>query len=89
MRIKFEKGEQRKFLENVISLVDAGSLMELSRRLDVSYSTMKNYYICERLLPKVLFDDLCYISGIDKKKLKVSFVEDNWGQVKGGGVGKR
>ena len=50
---------------------------------------MKNYYVEERLLPESFFNDLCYVAGIDKKKLKFKIVEDNWGQVKGGKIGRR
>jgi len=86
-RVKFkDKNMQREFLKKVISACGAPSLRELSRRMNASYSTFKNYYVGDRLMPKELYDRLCKISGV---KFKVKEVLDNWGQVKGGKIGKR
>jgi len=56
---------------------------------DVPYSTLKNYYNESRLLPEDLFDDLCDVARIDKAELEFEEVEENWGKVKGGKIGKR
>ena len=89
MRVMFGKGRQREFLKSVLINANSPSLRELSRRLGVSYSTLKNYYVEARFLPENLFNDLCSISGISKKKLNVKLGGDNWGQVKGGKKSKR
>ncbi len=86
MRVKFSKGKQREFLEKVLERVGSPSLGELSRRIDVNYSTMKNYFNGSRFLSFDLFERLCGISGL---KVKGTYLDDNWGQVKGGKKGKR
>ena len=85
MRIKVKKGEQRKFLGKVLENLGAPSLRELiNRGVGVPYSTLKNYYLEERMLPENLFNDLCGLSGIEKEDLEIELVQDSWGQVKGG-----
>jgi len=42
-----------------------------------------------RLMPKNLFKNLCYIAKINSNKLNIKFIEGNWGQIKGGKIGKR
>jgi hypothetical protein len=85
MRVKFRKGEQRKFLKRVL-----GNLMSVSLRslrqygVEVNYSTLKSYYNENRTLPTDLFDDLCKISGLDSGKIKFELLDENWGKVKGG-----
>lgn len=86
MRVNFSKKEQREFLNLVMVSIGAPSLRELSRRVDVNYSTMKNYFVGLRLIPKELFDNLVEISGIRRD---VEFVDDFWGQVIGGKKSKR
>ncbi|MGD9276038.1 MAG: hypothetical protein PVJ67_02600 [Candidatus Pacearchaeota archaeon] len=88
-RIKFRKNMQKKFLEKLMKEVNSPSLRELSKRIGVSYSTMKNYFVERRLLPENLFNDLCSLGKINSKKLNFKFVEKNWGQIKGGKVGRR
>ena len=90
MRIRFRKGEQRKFLDLVIERLDAPSLRGvLQFGFGVPYSTLKNYYNESRLLPEDLFDEFCEVARIDKGRLSFEFVEENWGKVKGGKVEKR
>ncbi|MEK6925990.1 MAG: hypothetical protein AABW50_01795 [Nanoarchaeota archaeon] len=81
MRVKFRKGKQREFLQKVLAETNCPSLRELSRRLEINYSTLKNYFAEDRLLPKNLFDLLYKISGV---KANAGFLDDNWGQRKGG-----
>lgn len=89
MRIKFEKGKQRKFLDLVIERLNAPSLRGvLQFGFDVPYSTLKNYYNESRLLPEGLFDDFCEVAKIDKSEVSFGFVDENWGKVKGGRIGK-
>jgi len=89
MRIKFQKGQQRKFIQEVLERINCPSLRELGNRLGINYSTLKNYFNEERCLPENLFNDLCYISKINKENLKIESLNSNWGQVKGGRIGKR
>ena len=84
-RVKFKKGEQRKFLKEVLFKLYRPSLRGLLEfGLDINYSTLKNYFTEQRLMPEDLFNDLCYLAKIDKNSLEIEFLEKNWGQVKGG-----
>lgn len=90
MRVLFNRGEQRKFLDLVVKKLNCISLRGILQfGLDVSYDCLKNYYTERRLLPKDFFDDLCHISGINSDELKIVYLGDNWGQVKGGKKSKR
>ncbi|MEK6936390.1 MAG: hypothetical protein AABW67_06395 [Nanoarchaeota archaeon] len=85
MRILFRKGEQRKFLELVktkLNCVSIRGILQFGSK--VSYDCLKNYYDERRSIPEEFFNDLCYLAKLDSGKLKIKFVEDNWGQVKGG-----
>jgi hypothetical protein len=87
MRIKFEKGEQRKFINLVLKSISCPSLNELiNRGLDVTYSSLKNYYSERRCLPDNLFEELCRLGNVKRESLNYSLVENSWGQVKGGRV---
>ena len=90
MRIKFHKGEQKKFLDLVVSRLNCVSVRGILQfGFNISYDSLKNYYSERRLLPKIFFDDLCYIAKINKNKLNIEYFEDNWGKVKGGRKGRR
>ena len=90
MRIKFKSGEQRKFLDLVVDRLNCVSLRGiLERGFDISYDCLKSYYSERRLLPSDFFDDLCHLAKIDKTKLSVEYLGDNWGRVKGGKKSKR
>lgn len=88
-RIKFQKQQQRKFIQDVLQNVNCPSLRELGNRLGINYSTLKNYFTEERCLSESLFNDLCYISKINKEELHFEILEENWGQIKGGKKSKR
>lgn len=89
-RVKFKKGEQRKFLLKVLEETHCPSLRALNQfGFDVPYSTLKNYFTEKRFLPKELFVDLCELSKINPSLLDTKFVSDNWGQVEGGKKSKR
>lgn len=86
-RVKFKAGEQRKFLEKVISESGAPSLRALNQfGFDVSYSTLKNYFTEKRNLPEDFFRDLCKLIRVDSGNFEVELLNENWGQVKGGKV---
>jgi hypothetical protein len=90
MRVKFAKGGQRKFIDLVIEKVNSPSLRGLLQfGLNVPYSTLKNYYVEERLLSEELFLDLCGLARLDKDSFDVTLLEENWGKVKGGMKSKR
>ena len=90
MRVKFKKGEQRNFINLVLSRIAAPSLSELiNRGVGMNYQTLKNYYSERRLMPEWLFTDLCDFSKIDKNEIEFSLIPDNWGQSKGGKISKR
>lgn len=89
MRVKFEKGQQKKFIVNVMKKLNSVTLRDLSNRLNLSYSSIKKYNNELRLLPFGLFEDLCKVCDLNKKLLNVTFLEDNWGQIKGGKLRKK
>ncbi len=85
MRVKFKKGEQKRFLKKVLENLNCPSLRALNQfGFEIPYSTLKNYYSEARLLPEQFFRDLCYLAKIEIVSLDIEFMEDNWGQVKGG-----
>lgn len=89
MIIKFKRNKQREFLREVLEKINSPSLKELANRLNINYSTLKNYFSERRNLPKNLFEDLIEISGIKKESLNFEIMEDNFGQIKGGKKSKR
>ncbi|MBU0957875.1 MAG: hypothetical protein KKF56_03635 [Nanoarchaeota archaeon] len=89
-RVKFRKGEQRKFIKLVLDKILAPSLRSLRNfGIDVSYSTLKNYYQEKNLMSLGLVRDLCGLSGIRFDSLGVEILGGGWGQVKGGKKSKR
>jgi hypothetical protein len=90
MRIKFPNGQQRKFIQRVIEKINCPSLRELiNRGIEINYSTLKNYFNEERLLPDKLFYELIEISGLNKNELYFETINENFGQVKGGRKSRR
>ncbi len=90
MRIKFNKGDQRKFFKQILENTNCPSLKELvNRGISVNYSTLRNYYNEERLIPEQLFRELLIFSDLDEKKLNFEIVEEYLGQIKGGKKSKR
>jgi len=90
MRVKFQKGNQRKFLDLVIKRLNCVSLRGILQfGLKISYDCLKNYYTERRLMDKGFFDDLCHLSKINPDDMKIMYLEDNWGRVKGGKIGKK
>ena len=89
-RIKFQKGEQKKFLDSVLENLNSPSLRNLlSFGISTSYTSLKNYYIERRALPNNLFEELCELSKINKSTLKYQILKSSWGQQKGGRISKR
>ena len=89
-RIKFKVGEQKNFLNSVINNLNVVSLRGILQfGVNVSYSSLKNYYTERRTIPRNLFEDLLYLSKIDFRNVRVEYLNNNWGQVKGGKKSKR
>ena len=89
-RIFFKQGEQREFLDLVKTRLNCTSIRGILQfGLNIPYSTLKNYYSEHMSLPQDLFDNLCHLSKINPDSLNISYLENNWGQVKGGKNGIR
>ena len=84
-RVKFKKGKQREFILQVLRNIDCPNLRSLRERgIESNYQTLKSYFNENRTLTEEIVDDLCYLGKIEKKSLKVRYLKDNWGQVRGG-----
>lgn len=89
-RVLFNKGMQRKFLDEVRTSLSSPSLHGILQfGFKTNYSSLKNYYNERRLLPKDLFLGLCELSKIDVNTIKIKYIKGNWGQVKGGKKSKK
>ena len=89
MRVKFKSREQRKFLNLIVERLNCISIRGILQfGFDISYDSLKSYYIERRLLPKDFFDDLCHISKLSPKSFDVRYLDDNWGKIEGGRKGK-
>jgi len=85
MRIKFLKGEQRKFIKKVLDSLYSPSLRAIRQYgVNVNYQSLKSYYSENRTLPESLFLDLCKLARINPENVKIKRVEENWGQKLGG-----
>ena len=83
--ILFKQWKQREFLDLVKLKLNCSSLRSLLQfGIKSHYSTLKDYYSERLLLPRTLFEDLCYLAKINKNQLSFSYLEENWGQIKGG-----
>ena len=84
-RVKFRKTMQRKFIQQVLTNLFCPSLRKLGQYgVKINYSTLKSYYNENRTLPEDFFNDLCILASIDSKSLRVVYLKQYWGQVKGG-----
>ena len=89
-RVLFKSGEQRKFLDLVIKNLDCVSLRGLLQfGFNVSYASLKNYYVERRLLSKSLFESMCYLAKIGVSRLEIKDMDGNWGQINGGRISRR
>jgi len=90
VKVKFKIGKQKQYLKTVIQNLNTPSLRSLLQfGINTTYDSLKNYYTQRRLLPKDLFDDLNHLAKINPKSLNISYLEENWGKVKGGKISKR
>ena len=89
-RVKFRKGLQRNFIQEVLKRINCPSLRELiNRGIDINYSTLKNYYNEDRLISEGIFNELIGISGLNKSEFNFELIDENWGQVKGGKISRK
>ena len=89
-RVRFGRGKQRAFLDLIVERLDSPSLRAILQfGFGVPYSTLKNYYNESRLLSEDFFRDLCEVAKVEVGELKFEFVDENWGQVRGGKISKR
>ena len=89
-RIKFKQGEQRKFLDLIVNRIGSVSLRGILQcGFDIKYSTLKSYYIERRLMSGEFFEDLCHLAKVSPKDFDIEYIDDNWGQVRGGKISKR
>ena len=90
MRIIFQKGSQREFIDEVIKKIAAPSLAGLINfGISTNYSTLKNYYNESRTLPENIFLELCDIANLSPTSLDFEKKSETWGKSKGGKVSKR
>ena len=89
-RVKFRKGEQRKFLDLVVKRLDCVSLRGILQfGFEINYNSLKNYYTERRLLPRNFFENLCRIAKLNNLDFKINYLDENWGQIKGGKIGRK
>jgi len=89
-RVLFCKGEQRKFLDLIISQLGSISLRGILQfGFEIKYPSLKNYYTERRMIPKDFFKELCYLAKVDEKDLNINYVAENLGQIRGGKISKR
>ncbi len=85
LRVKFAKGEQRKFIQIVLGKINCPSLRALNQfGFEIPYSTLKSYYVENRLLPLDFFENLCKLAELKKEDFNFEILNENWGQIKGG-----
>ncbi|MBT4135418.1 hypothetical protein HOD75_02585 [archaeon] len=89
-RVKFKKGEQKGFLDLVVSRLNCISVRGILQfGFEMKYSSLKNYYCERRVIPLDFFNDLCHLAKVDAEDLDVEYLEGNWGQIKGGKKGRK
>jgi len=85
-----KKNGQRTFFTEVLLRTGCVSLRALRERgIKIPYSTLKNYYIVERLMPLELFEELRGLGGLPSNQFETRLIKDHWGQEKGGKKGRR
>jgi len=84
-RIKFRNRQQRKFLQLILQRINSPSLRELRNRgIEIPYSTLKNYFSEDSLMPENLFFELCQLANISPSLFSVKKLSESWGQIIGG-----
>jgi hypothetical protein len=90
MRVKFKKGKQRKFFQLVLLKTNSPSLRSLNQfGLGINYQTLKSYYNENRTISEDLFRNLCHLAHLNPESLNIEYLNEHWGQIKGGTKKKR
>lgn len=80
-RVKLKSESQQKLFRLV---KERFSLVELSRKFNISYSTMKKYSQTDLLLPESLFRRLLDINELSTQDFQFTYLEAHWGRREGG-----
>src|SRR3989344_8375739 len=81
-RIKLSSEKQKELIISAAKKV--GSLKSLSKKINVSYSTLKNYSSGKLYLPANVFNGLLVLLNIKKDNISFEYLASNWGQRIGG-----
>lgn len=84
-RVKLTAGKQKSLILDAAK--KAGSLKRLGLILNVPYSTIKEYSYEKFLFSENLFDRIIKFLGTKKELFNISYLEHNWGRIKGGKKG--
>lgn len=82
MFVALSKGNQKLLLTQAIQ--KAGSERKLASVLSIPKSTIYEYKLENMHLPEERFTKIIKLLGLSAKDYKVSYLDDNWGRVKGG-----
>ena len=77
-RVKLHNNKQRCLILSASH--EYGSLKKLSRKLSLSYSTLKKYAQESLLLPESLFYRLLRLSSLKSKDFQITFLSPHWGR---------
>jgi len=77
-RVKLEEGKQKELFQNIIRKY--GSLVKISEKYELSYSTLRKYSQGALLLPESLFNKILSELSIRKGYFNAKFLSPNWGR---------
>jgi len=84
MRVKFNELGQQKLFLNYVKQKNKMSFRKISKIQNLSYELLKKHHQEKCLISKEVFIKLCKISGINPRKIDVVYLDEYWGQSKGG-----
>ncbi len=86
VRVKFAREQQKQFIDYALQNLNS-NLRELAGKLKISYELIKKcrQEVCS--IDEKVFLKICNLVKINPRELDVTFLEDGWGQVKGGKIG--
>jgi len=84
MRVKFNTSGQQRLFFDYIKKTTGISLRKLCKKEKLNYELLKKYKQEKCFISKDIFYKLCKISNIKPEELEVSYLDNYWGQVKGG-----
>lgn len=86
MRVKFNLGQQKLFL-NYVMQKNSWNLRELAERSETGYELIKKYHQEKCFISSDLFFKLSKLGKINSKNLDIELLDDNWGKIIGGKKG--